>query len=235
MRCRYPFLTNKLTPLLGLVFLLGACVQTTAQVPSRVANTNLQKLQQQQQLHTTQIESLQRQVKQLQQQLIDKNIISAQNHENSTKLSRPTNTKPAELAINYSYEQNEAAGIAASAASYLAAFSHLAASRPVAAEAGFETFLSNFPNHLYAPNARYWLASAQLSQGHSKRAKANLQQLATNPRAKAKVPAALLLLAQIYRQEGLSIQADNVLEQLRNHYPESQEAQQFYRSTEPTD
>jgi len=100
---------------------------------------------------------------------------------------------------------------------------------------GFEAFLKNFHDHEYAPNARYWLAEAQLAQGKTELAQANLQQLATNPEAKHKVPAALLQLAHIYRQQGRTTEADNVLEQLRNHYPESPEAQQLYRSAETAD
>ncbi len=116
---------------------------------------------------------------------------------------------------------------------YLAAFSNLAAGRLPAAESGFQGFLREFPDHQYSPNARYWLANAQLSQGKTNLAVTNLQQIIVNPNAQAKVPAALMQLAQIYRQEGQPIQADNVLEQLRNRYPESPEAQQFYRSNEP--
>ena len=230
MKFYYSFLLNRLIPLLGIL-ILSACVQSTQQVSTQTANSKWQKMAQQQTLQAGQIKALQQQIKQLQKQLVDKKIITAKNSSTTTPLSQPLTAPP----INYTYGQNEVAGIAASAASYLAAFSHLAAGQPLAAETGFNTFLNSFPDHQYAPNARYWLANAQLSQGKTSLAQANLQQLATNPKAKDKVPAALLQLAQIYRQKGQVSQANNVLEQLRNHYPESPEAQQFYRSTESTD
>ena len=37
-------------------------------------------------------------------------------------------------------------------------------------------------------------------------------------------------LAQIYRQQGYNLQADQLLNQLRNTYPDSPEAQHLYRS-----
>ena len=234
MQSCYPPQIIKLVPLLGLTFLLSACAQSTTQMSSNVASTQLQLLQKQQRQQTIQINSLQQQVEQLRQKLVDSKIITAGT--GNVQISVPAATEPAqpyETVINHHQNDGEAAAIAASAASYLAAFSHLAANRPAQAEAGFETFLASFPNHQYSPNARYWLASSQLSQGKTQQAQVTLQQLATDPKAKAKVPAALLQLAEIYRQEGNSTQANNVLEQLRNHYPESPEAQQFYQSTEP--
>jgi len=128
----------------------------------------------------------------------------------------------------------EVVTIAASASSYLAAFSNLAAGHFPAAEAGFQQFLQDFPNHQYSPNARYWLANAQLSQKKMNQAITNLQLITANPNAQAKAPAAFMQLAQIYRQEGQTIEAENILEQLRNRYPESPEAQQLYRRNEPT-
>lgn len=232
----YPAKIVKLISLLGLFLLLNGCVQSTAQISSSVATTQLKQLQKQQRQNTTQLNSLQQQIEQLQQQLIDNKIIVAGT--SSPKKESPVSANSSqqyEAVINYHQDDGEAAGIAASAASYLAAFSHLAADRPLKAETGFEAFLKSFPNHQYTPNARYWLANAQLSQGKTEQAQVNLQQLATDPKAKAKVPAALLQLAEIYRQDGKLSQANNVLEQLRNHYPDSPEAQQFYQSTEPKD
>ncbi len=94
--------------------------------------------------------------------------------------------------------------------------------------------MRDFPDHQYAPNARYWLANAQLSQGKTNLAINNLQIIITDPNAQNKAPAALKQLVQIYHQQGSQMQADDALEQLRNRYPESPEAQHFYRSEEPT-
>ncbi len=234
MQNHYPAQIIKLIPLLGLLFSLNACVQSTPQMSSNITITQLQQLQSQQQQQSNQITSLQQQIEQLQQRLIDNKVITAAVGDiQKTVPTMPESSKQYETAINYQLGKNEVSGIAASAASYLAAFSHLAADRPLEAEAGFEAFLNSFPNHQYSPNARYWLANAQLSQDKTQQAQTNLQLLATDPNAKAKAPAALLQLAKIYRLEGNLTQANNVLDQLRNHYPDSQEAQQFYQSTEP--
>ncbi|MDX2480249.1 MAG: tetratricopeptide repeat protein [Desulfuromusa sp.] len=198
----------------------------------------MHEIKQQQQEQSVQMQQLQQQLVHLQQQLIAENIISTliQDHvETPGQLEPPT--APAVLLAEPSSPltlNQEVVNVAASASSYLAAFSNLAAGRLLSAETGFQEFLRDFPDHQYSPNARYWLANAQLSQGKTNLAMANLQQIIVDPNAQTKAPAALMQLAQIYRQEGLPIQADNVLEQLRNRYPESPEAQQIYRSNEPT-
>lgn len=220
------------------MFLISSCATTPSLAPSGSLKTQLHEIKQQQQEQENQLLQLQQQLAQLHQQLIAENIISAQiqnNLETPGQLFPSTTPELISPETSIQLNQNqEVINIAASASSYLAAFSNLAAGRLPAAETGFQEFLHEFPGHQYSPNARYWLANAQLSQGKTNLAATNLQQIIVNPNAQAKAPAALMQLAQIYRQEGHPIQADNVLEQLRNRYPESPEAQQFYRSNEPT-
>ena len=220
------FLITGLIPIFGFVLLLSSCAPTPGLAPSGALKDQLHEIKQQQQEQATQLQQLQQQIGQLQQQLTGENIISTQiqgNLETPGQLLPPSQFTPNQEVVN----------IAASASSYLAAFSNLAAGRMPSAETGFQEFLHNFPAHQYSPNARYWLANAQLSQGKTNLAIANLRQIIVDPNAQTKAPAALMQLAQFYRQEGLPIQADDVLEQLRNHYPESPEAQQIYRSNEP--
>ncbi len=231
------FMTTRFISLLGFVFLLSSCAPTPNLAPSGALKTQLYEIKQQQQEQATQLQTLQQQLAQLQQQLIAENIISTQIQgalETSGDMEAPSTPAmipseiPTQLTLNH-----EIVNVAASASSYLAAFSNLAAGRLPEAETGFQEFLLNFPDHQYSPNARYWLANAQSSQGKTNLAMANLQQIITNPNAQIKAPAALKQLAQIYQQMGQPIQADNVLEQLRNRFPESPEAQQIYRSNEP--
>ena len=227
MKQPYSFPITKLIPLFGFVFLLSSCAPTPGLAPSGALKVQLQEMKQQQQEQATQLQQLQLQLGQLQQQLTGESLISTQiqsNLETPGQLLPPSQLSP----------NQEAVSIAASASSYLAAFSNLAAAQMPSAEAGFQEFLRDFPAHQYSPNARYWLANAQLSQGKTNLAIDNLRQIVVDPNAQAKAPAALTQLAQIYRQQGLPIQADNVLEQLRNRFPESPEAQQFYRGNEPT-
>jgi len=221
------FLTTGLIPFIGLVLLLSSCAPAPGLAPSGALKDQLREIKQQQQQQATQLQQFQQQLAQLQQQLSGETIISDQIQGSLETPGQPAVQAP--LTPN-----QEVVSIAASASSYLAAFSSLAAGQMPAAEMGFQEFLRDFPAHQYSPNARYWLASAQLSQGKTNLAIDNLRQIIANPNARNKAPAALMQLAHIYRQEGRQIQADNVLEQLRNSYPESQEAQQIYRSDEPT-
>ncbi len=238
MKLLHPFLTAKLIPLLGFVFFLSSCAPVPSLAPSGAMKTQLHEIKQQQQQQANQLQQLQQQLTQLQQQLIAENILSQQTHPplESPEILEPR-TSPGVISPEVPNQftlQQEVVNVAASASSYLAAFSNLAAGHMSSAEIGFQEFLREFPEHQYSPNARYWLANTQLSQGKINPAVANLQQIIANPNSLAKAPAAYLQLAQIYRQEGLQIQADNVLEQLRDRYPESLEAQQIYRSNEPT-
>jgi len=234
---------TKVLLFLGFVLFLSSCAPAPGLAPSGALKTQLYEIKQQQQQQADQLQQLQQKLTQLQEQLIAQNIISVKDQNNlyiPDQLKQPPIQQPpvpletpAESSNQFANNQ-EVVSIAASASSYLAAFSNLAAGHFPAAEAGFQEFLQEFPNHQYSPNARYWLANAQLSQGKRNQAITNLQLITANPNAQAKAPAAFAQLAQIYRQEGQTIQAENILEQLRNRYPESPEAQQLYRSNEPT-
>lgn len=235
------FFFKSLSMITGTAFLLTSCAPaTTGLAPSGALKDQLAEIRQQQQQQTQTIQQLQQQLALLQQQLGTETAPPTQ-----TQTQSPVEppgleaTAPAgETATimkpqpQFSVSQ-EVSTVAASASSYLAAFSDLAAGRWLAAETGFQKFLNEFSDHPYAPNARYWLASAQLSQGKVELAMSNLRQIIVDPNGQKKAPAALILLAQSYRQQGLSIEADDVLEQLRNRYPDSSEAQQIYRSNEP--
>ena len=224
--------------LLGGVLLLCSCAQPAGAPPSAALREQLAEIRQQQQEQALQMQQLQQHLAQLQQQLLAEDTISAKIQgnlesptlrEDNTVTSAAPPVAPGQFSVN-----QEITDLASSASIYLAAFASLAAGRPAPAETGFEQFLSNFPDHQYAPNARYWLASAQLSQGKTEPAIDNLRRIIADPRGRDKAPAALAQLANLYRHQGLSIQADEVLEQLRNRYPGSPEAQHFYRSDEPT-
>ncbi len=223
-------------PILGFVLLCSSCAPTTGIAPSGALKQQLHEIKQQQQEQAAQLQQLQHKISQLQQQLTAENLVSAQIQDNIESPQQSGATSPI-IIVPRSQSQvipnQEAVKIAASASSYLAAFSNLAAGNFTAAETGFQEFLRDFPDHQYSPNARYWLASAQLSQNKTNLAINNLQLIISDPDAQKKTPAALMQLAQVYQQQGLQIQADNVLEQLRINYPESPEAQHFYRSEEP--
>ena len=130
------------------------------------------------------------------------------------------------------YVNTEISDLADSASTYLSAFSSLAAGRYALAEAGFNQFLYAYPHHQYSANARYWLASAQAAQNKLPAAMTNLQQITSDINGQDKAPAALALLAQLYRKQENYTEADDALEQLRSNYPDSPEAQHFYQGDE---
>jgi tol-pal system protein YbgF len=225
----------------GLILTLAACAPaSTGLAPSGAMQQQLSMIREQQQDQSRLVQQLQEQLTQMQQQLSSAGIITMP----QPTLEIPDAVTTPEVATiipprqpeqlpQYLSGAQEVSVVAASASSYLAAFSDLAAGRWSLAESGFQKFLDNFKDHQYTANARYWLANAQLSQGKTDTATINLQQIITDPRGQAKAPAAMLQLEQLYRSQGWTKQADKLAEQLRTHYPDSQEAQYLYQNSEP--
>lgn len=213
---------------LGLcLILLSSCTQTIVGTSPDLSQ-QLASLQQQQTQQAKQLSELQLQLAQLQQQLLVSTPVPPITMERPQQ-QRPEEIEPATIPAAIS---QEVAALADSASTYLSAFSNLAAGRYSVAEGGFDIFLSEYPNHQYAPNARYWLASSQLSQGKLQLASSNLRQIIIDMEGQQRAPAALFMLAKIYSQQQMLTEADEVLDQLRDRYPDSQEAQQLYKEDE---
>ena len=210
------------------LLLLSACAPT-ATGPSSALRQQFETIMQQQQQQAVQLQALQDQLAQL--QLSGAAPAGTQMGSGSEPITVPSYT--ADTPKISVYTNTEIAAVADSASTYLKAFSNLAAGRFAPAEAGFDHFLRKYPEHQYTPNARYWLASAQVSQSNLQAAMSNLRQIVVASDGQKKAPAALVLLAQIYRQQELQAEAEDVLEQLRSRYPDSPEAQHFYQSDEP--
>lgn len=233
----------QLTAALGGILLLSACAPAaTGLAPSGALQQQLHDMRTQQTQQAQLVQQLQQQLTQLQQQLATGETIL---HPSQSTSSLIDTTAPSEglttiepqpadpiVAPIQIHGAQEVSTVAASASSYLAAFSNLAAGRWVAAETGFQAFIDEYSDHQYAPNARYWLANAQLSQGKTDAATSNLRQIIIDPRGQSKAPAAMLQLEQLYRRQRMTLQADEIAEQLRSRYPDSQEAQYLYRSPE---
>jgi len=227
-----PALCRLLLPALLSPLLFSGCAPTTTAGPSAALKQQFAQMQRQQQQQAEQIRALQEQLAQLQPEAAEFSI---------TAQPEPPRQLPAIDSLRPSTEEvvipaaisPELSALAGSAASYLEAFSSLAAGHYAEAENGFSQFLSSYPDHQYRPNARYWLANAQLSQGKLQLASSNLRQLLIDREGQQRAPAALVLLARVYQQQNLPEEADEVLEQLRSRYPESSEAQQLFNIAEP--
>ncbi|HEY5672809.1 MAG TPA: tetratricopeptide repeat protein [Malonomonas sp.] len=207
---------------------LSACASAPTS-PSAAMRQQLETIQRQQQQQAEQLRSLQEQLAQMQTggskistPLTLPSPLPSVLPSDSAKTAQPSAAVTAEISA-----------LAESASTYLAAFSDLAAGRFAPAESGFNLFLREYPQHQYAPNARYWLASAQASQNKLQAAMSNLRQLVIADNGQGKAPAAMTLLAQIYRRQDWHNEADEILEQLRTRYPDSPEAQHSYQSDKP--
>jgi len=213
-------------PALLLLTSLSACAAAPRVTePARAQNSQLQQILQLQRQQGKQIQDLTEQLTKLQKQLGSKSPAP------TTAELTPTPPAPApEPAAVHAANPAKIPPLSASAAAFRSAFSDLAAGHFAAAESEFTSFLDHFAEHQYAVNARYWLADAQFAQQKWSLAANNLRQILADPAGTAKAPAALLKLAQIYDQQGKTDDADHLLEQLRTRYPDSLEAQHFFRS-----
>ena len=219
---------------LAAALLQASCTPAPSVAPSYALKQQLQQLKQQQQEQAQQLQQLQQQLASLQQQPAQ---VPAQANP-GLNAQQPTPALPGSQTaysplVTTTPGAGEASEVAASASTYLSAFSNLAMGRYAEAESGFAAFLSSYPDHQYAPNAHFWLANAQAAQNKTALAVANLKQLVASPQGQDKAPAAMLQLIRIYRQTGLTGQAETTIEQLRSSYPDSPEAQQFIQSDAP--
>ena len=227
-----PALCRLLLPALLSPVLFSGCTPTTTAGPSAALKQQFAQMQQQQQQQAEQIRALQEQLAKLQPQAAG--LTTTAQPEQARQLpSIPPLRPSAEEEVIPAAISPELSALAGSAASYLQAFSSLAAGNYAEAEQGFGQFLSSYPAHQYSPNARYWLANAQLSQGKLQLASSNLRQLLIDRDGQQRAPAALVLLARVYQQQNLPEEAEEVLEQLRSRYPESSEAQHLFNNAEP--
>lgn len=199
---------------------LSSCAPPPGGTPSVALREQLQEIRQQQKIQAEQMQLLQQHLS-----YIEKNLGI-----DPVTLKLPSLPVTPEAVAPEAPLPSPAIRQTPDASAYVAAFSHLASARYAAAESGFENFLRDYTDHRQAPNARYWLANAQYSQGKNELAAANFRQIIDDPRAQSKAPEALLQLARLYRQQGVITEAERLLDQLRNSYPDSPQAQQLKRS-----
>jgi tol-pal system protein YbgF len=201
---------------LFLALLQTACVPPPATDAGLAKELGLLKQQQRQQQQT--LEFIQQQLAQLHEQT----GVPAADSAESVAEPQPDLALPPDA--------SEVEDLVAVAGGYLEAFSALTLGRHEQARSGFSTFLQNFGDHRFAPDARYWLAESELALGLLQQAEENLLTVAADPAAQSKAPAALLRLVELYRQQERNEPAEDMLRQLRSRFPESQEAQHFNRS-----
>ncbi|WP_029911522.1 tetratricopeptide repeat protein [Pelobacter seleniigenes] len=221
---------------LAAALLQASCTPAPSGAPSYALKQQLQQLKQQQQEQAQQLQQLQQQLASLQLQpaMVPPSANTGLNAQQPAATPALPGSQAAQPSlITVAPGTSEASEVAASASTYLSAFSNLAMGRYAEAESGFAAFLSSYPDHQYASNARFWLANAQAAENKTALAVANLKQIVASPQGQDKAPAAMLQLIRIYRQTGLTGQAETTIAQLRTSYPDSPEAQQFIQSDTP--
>ncbi len=126
----------------------------------------------------------------------------------------PQKPSPADLSPNRLYRQ---------------AFSLHAAGRYSEAADAFRTFVKRYPENAFAGNAQYWLAESYYRQQLLSRAATEFEKVAalTRPDSPGKAPDALLRLADIYRQLGQPVLAEQALQKLRQNFPDSAAARKL--------
>lgn len=104
---------------------------------------------------------------------------------------------------------------------YLQAFADYASGRFAEAIAGFESFLSRYPDSDYAGNAQYWLGECYYSLQQPALAAEAFGKVAAHYPQGGKAAEALLKMALALRQMNQDEQAGQALQLLRERYPDS--------------
>lgn len=104
---------------------------------------------------------------------------------------------------------------------YLQAFGDYASGRYQTAILGFETFLQRFPNNSYASNAQFWLGDCYFNQQEYALAAQEFEKVLNNYTNAPKNPDALLKIAIAKLQLGKTQEARQVVDTLSRRYPKS--------------
>lgn len=115
---------------------------------------------------------------------------------------------------------------------YQRAFEALEQRRFVAAEAGFERVLTEFPESAYADNAQYWLGESSYAQGNYAQALERFRTLAEEFPESAKVPDAKLKIGYSLLALGRDAEGRSELQALIDAQPNSSVARLAQRRLE---
>ena len=88
----------------------------------------------------------------------------------------------------------------------------------------FSSFIRQYPQSIYVPNAQYSLGISFYAQKDYKNAISTFQSLVKSVPDNAKAPDAMLTIASCYSEQKDKVNARKVLQNLRNQYPDSNAA-----------
>ena len=118
-----------------------------------------------------------------------------------------------------------AADPAAESRDYEAALTLLRGGKYKDAASGFTSFIKNYPNSSFQPNAHFWAASALYQQKDNVAAAEHYAKVASQWPDDSRAPDALLGLASTQQARNDNVAATRTLEKLLSKYPSSSAAQ----------
>jgi tol-pal system protein YbgF len=118
-----------------------------------------------------------------------------------------------------------AADPAAESRDYEAALTQLRGGKYKEAATGFNSFIKNYPNSSFQPNAHFWAASALYQQKDNIGAAEHYAKVASQWPDDSRAPDALLGLASTQQARNDNVAATRTLEKLLAKYPSSSAAQ----------
>ncbi|PRY65627.1 tol-pal system protein YbgF [Vreelandella songnenensis] len=109
-------------------------------------------------------------------------------------------------------------------ADYQAAFAHVQARRFDEAIKAFEAFVAAHPDSSLAANGHYWLGELYAAEGQLSEADTAFSRVIEEFNGSSKVPDALYKLGLVKARQGEAEQSRELLEQVRDDYPQSSAA-----------
>jgi tol-pal system protein YbgF len=210
-----------------LALMAGGCALPPAHSPQSDLQTDLSRLERRDSAITDELISLQTTVEDLNRQLriYDARLKAIEQRQQVDQPQKGTPSRQiTEKTPRIDSEQRTAStGRAPSSATeiYLRAFSDYTTGRYDKAIAEFERFLEYYPDNEYAANAEFWIGECYYSQQKFTEAATRFVGMAQNYPQSARTPNALLKAAQAYHELGHTDKALEIIDFLREQYPDS--------------
>ena len=226
------------TPISALVLslvLLGGCVPPpparTPAAPSGDWQPQMNQLRQEQASLTSQMQRLQDNLLLLEGRLRDQQQLLQEMRVLSSQMVTTDGQKTGPAPSASGAAPRGSAGRAGTPTEiYLQAFADYASGRCPEAIGGFQEFLRLYPGNDYAGHALYWLGECyDIQQQHAAAADAFRQTAERFPQG-GKTPDALLRLASSLQKLNRSTEAEEVLQLLRQRYPDSAAARRSLKT-----
>ncbi|MDO3378951.1 tol-pal system protein YbgF [Geoalkalibacter halelectricus] len=216
----------------GLALILAAalsgCAMPGPQSPAAISAQDISRLEQRQQLLDAELSSLRGEFAELQAQMRSQQAqLQALGGRPGTEIDTRAGQITAHVQPIAPPTPPRAVAPAPSSATdtYLRAFSDYASGRYSQAIAGFERFLESFPDNEYAANAQFWIGECYYAQQDYEQAAAEFLKMAERHAQSGRTPDALFQAASAYQKLGREGQARQIIDLLRQRYPQSAAAQ----------